>query len=69
MVALSPILVYMGAIELLQIPVERYKSFSSGSHSYTLMLFMIALLVGEGAECPNDSLGSLESSFILLCAD
>ncbi len=32
------------------------------------MLVMIALLIGEGAKCPNDSLGSLKSSFIFLCA-
>ncbi len=31
------------------------------------MLVNIALLIGEGAKCPNDSLGSLRSSFIFLC--
>ncbi len=47
--------------------VELYKSAPFGSHSYTLMLGIIALLVGEGAKCPNDSLGSLKSSFSFLC--
>ncbi len=57
----------MVGIELLQLQVELYKSAPSGSLSYTFMLVMIALLVGKGAKCPNDSLGSLKSSFSFLC--
>ncbi len=53
--------------DVLQLPVELYKSAPSGSHSYTFMLVMIALFVGEGAKCPNDSLRSLKSSFSFLC--
>ena len=51
----------------LQLPVELYKSAPSRSHSYTLLLVLIALLEGEGAKYPNDSLSSLKSSFIFLC--
>ena len=39
----------------------------SGSQSYTFMLITMALFVREGAKCPNDSLGSLKSSFSFLC--
>ncbi len=59
----------MVGIELLQLQVELYKSAPSGSHSYTFMLVMIALLIGEAAKCPDDSLGSLKSSFIFLGED
>ena len=70
----SPILYTYSAIVfdiilLHTIPVELYKSSPSGSHSYTFMLVMIALLVGKGAKCPNDSLGSLKSSLSFLCVE
>ena len=57
----------MISIELLQLPMELYKSTPSGSHSYTFILVMIALFLRDGAKCPNGSLGSLKSSFIFLC--
>ncbi len=48
-------------------PVELYTAAPDWSHYYTFMFVIIALLVGKGAKCTNDSLGSLKSSFIFLC--
>ena len=58
-----------GAICMAPSCTQSLKSAPSGSHPCTFMLFRIALLMEEGVKCPNDSLGSLKSSFIFLCVD
>ncbi len=66
MAPLGTILAYTESyvcIMLIQLLVELLKSAPSGSHSYIFMLITVALFVGEGAKCPNDSFGSLKSSF------
>ena len=45
----------------------RTPSLLLSAHSYTFMLVIIALFLREGAKSPNDSLGSLKSSFSFLC--